>query len=309
MGADRAGLDRAVTHSVPIGHSNVVVVGVDGSQFSLRAVRWAAEEAVRRGAELRLVHAELPLPTGVPDVSKLARSALHDEAMGWMQDAAATAKETAPGLDVQTHVEVTTAAVLLGQESETAALVVVGARGRGGFAGLLLGSVAAALSSSSWCPVVIMRGEDPVPGRPVVVGVHGAPEDWLVLGRAFEEAAARATSLVAVHAWKPPFESAELAESVGIVWSGLDAVRQSLVAQRLASCADRHPGVRVECHVVHGSAAKQLVELSQDAALLVVGSHGCAGATSHAVVQYARCPVLLVRPGLSEQIEQAHRAV
>lgn len=298
-----------MTHTVPIGHSNVVVVGVDGSQFSLRAVRWAAEDAVRRGAELRLVHAELPLPAGVPDVSGLARGALHDKAMDWMREAAATAKETAPGLDLQTHVEVTTAAVLLEQESETAALVVVGARGRGGFAGQLLGSVAVVLSSSSWCPVVIVRDEDPVPDRPVVVGVHGAPEDWLVLDRAFEEAAARATSLVAVHAWNPPFESAELAASVGIAWPVLDALRHSLVAQRLASCTDRHSGVRAECHVAHGSAAGRLVEFSQHAALLVVGSHDGAGATSHTVAQYARCPVLLVRPGLSEQIKQADRTV
>jgi nucleotide-binding universal stress UspA family protein len=226
-----------------------------------------------------------------------------------MREAAATAKEAAAGLDVQTHVAVTTAASLLEQESETAALVVVGARGRGGFAGLLLGSVAVALSASSRCPVVVVRGEEPVSGRPVAVGVHGAPEDWLVLDRAFEEAAARDTSLVAVHAWNPPFETAELAESVGIVWSALDAVRESLVAQRLASCADRHFGVRVRSHVLHGSAAQRLAEFSEHAVLLVIGSRGDAGSTGYAAVQHARCSVLLVRPGLAEQMARADRAV
>jgi len=54
--------------------------------------------------------------------------------------------------------------------------------------------------------------------------------------------------VVAVHAWRPPLGTAWIAESVGVVWSELDAVREALVAQRLAACADRHPGVRVERH-------------------------------------------------------------
>lgn len=313
MGADCAGLDRAVSRTtVPLGHSNVVVVGVDGSECSQRAVRWAAQEAARHGAELHLVHAEFRLPAAAPDVSGAARDALHDISMEWMHDAAATAKETAPGLEVQVRVEVNTAARLLERESETAALVVVGSRGIGGFSGLLLGSVAVAIAGCSRCPVVIVRGEEPARGAPVVVGVHGAPANWLVVDRAFEEAAARGTSLVAVHAWTPPLASEELAASVGIRWSELDAARLSLVAQRLSACADRHAGVPVETHVLHGSPAQRLVEFAEHAALLVVGSHGDdrpggvgMGSTSHAVVQYAPCPVLLMRPGLAEQMDRA----
>jgi nucleotide-binding universal stress UspA family protein len=317
MGADRAGLDRPLSRrTVPVGHSNVVVAGVDGSESSLRAVRWAAGEAARRGAQLRLVHAELPLPAGVLDACGLARRAVHDEAMTWMHDAAAAVKKIAPGLDFQTRVEVSADAWLLEQESETAAVVVIGSRGLGGFAGLPLGSVAIALSSCSRCPVVIVRGEDPAPHAPVVVGVDGAPENWLVVDRAFEEAAARGTSLVAVHAWSPPLGDEEFAASVGIRWSELGAVRESLVAQRLASCAYRHPHVGVEQYVLHGSPAARLVEFGERASLLVVGLHGGGrpsgmelGATSHAVVQFAPCPVLLVRPGLAEQIGHAHRVV
>lgn len=227
-------------------------------------------------------------------------------------DGGATAKETAPGLDVQVRVEVNTAARLLEQESETAALIVVGSRGTGGFSGLLLGSVAIAIAGCSRCPVVIVRGEEPAPGDPVVVGVHGAPANWLVVDRAFEEAAVRGTSLVAVHAWTPPLESEELAASAGIRWSELETGRQSLVAQRLSACADRHAGVPVETHVVQGSPAQRLVEFAEHAALLVVGSHGDdspggvgMGSTSQAVVQYAPCPVLLMRPGLAEQMDRA----
>ncbi|MGW6930809.1 universal stress protein [Lentzea sp. NPDC054927] len=289
---------------------------MDGSEPSLRAVRWAAEEAARRGAELRLVHAELPLPAGVPDASGMARSALHDEAMGWMQDAVAAVKEIAPGLDFQTRVEVSADAWLLEQESEVAAVVVVGPRGLGGFAGLPLGSVAIALSSCSRCPVVVVRGEDSAPDAPVVVGVDGAPENWLVVDRAFEEAAVRGTSLVAVHAWTPPLGDEDFAASVGIPWSELGAVRESLLAQRLAACAYRHPDVLVEQYVLYGSPTARLVEFGERASLLVVGLHGGGwpsglelGATSHAVLQFAPCPVLLARPGLTEQIGHARRAV
>ncbi|GGU50519.1 universal stress protein [Lentzea flava] len=303
-------MDGAVSLvSVPIGHENVVVVGLDGSDSAERAVRWAAVEAVRRGAPLRIVHAELALPADALDMTGMARAALHEEAMSWVQKAAAEAQEVAPGVDVQVHVEVNTAAWLLEQESATAALVVVGSRGLGGFTGLMVGSVAVALSCHAKCPLVVVRGADPVPDGPVVVGINGSPQNWHVLDRAFEEAEARGTWLVGVHAWHPPMRNARIAESIGIVWTELDNVRQALVRQRLEACADRHPGVRVETHVVHGSPAQRLVEHAQGASLLVVGSRGAGGlrgtllgSTSQAVLRQAPCPVLLVRPALDEQM-------
>jgi nucleotide-binding universal stress UspA family protein len=309
VGADRAGLDEPVSgRTVPIGHANVVVAGLDGSDSALRAVRWAAVEAERRGAVLRIVHAELPLPADALDLTGMARTALHDEAMAWVTKAIAVVQEVAPAVEIDTHVKVGTAAWLLEQESRTAALVVVGSRGLGGFTGLLLGSVAVALASHAKCPVVVVRGEDNELGS-VVVGVNGAPENWFVLDRAFEEAEVRGVALVAVHAWRPPLATARIAESVGVVWSELDTVREALVAQRLAACADRHPGVRVEQHVVHGSAAQHLAEQAARASLLVVGSRGTGGlsgmllgSTSQAVIRYAPCPVLLVRPTLAEQM-------
>ena len=296
--------------TVPIGHSNVVVAGLDGSDSALRAVKWAAVEAERRGAVLRIVHAELPLPADAPDLTGMARTALHDEAMAWVRKATTVAQEVAPAVEVDVHVQVATAAWLLERESRTAALVVVGSRGLGGFTGLLLGSVAVALASHAKCPVVVVRGEGNELG-PVVVGLNGSPENWFVLDRGFEEAEARGAALVAVHAWRPPLGTARIAESAGIAWSELDTVRDALVAQRLAACADRHPGVRVERHVVHGSAAHRLVEQAAGASLLVVGSRGTGGlsgmllgSTSQAVIRYAPCPVLLVRPTLAEQMTE-----
>ncbi|MET9232223.1 universal stress protein [Lentzea sp. NPDC003310] len=301
--------------TVPIGHRNVVVVGLDGSESARGAVRWAAVEAARRGASLRIVHAEPPLPVEALDPSGSARRALHEEAVRWVQSAIAAAGESAPDVGVQVRIEIGSASRLLERESRSAALVVVGSRGLGGFAGLVLGSVAVTLSCHAFCPVVVVRDDDSAPDGPVVVGVNGAPENWYVLDRAFEEAEARGTRLVAVHAWQPPLRTARIAASVGIVWSELDTAREALVSQRLNACADRHPGVKVTTHVVHGSAAHHLVEQSEGAALLVVGARGSGGlagmvlgSTSQAVLRHAPCPVLLVRPSLSEQIARTQQA-
>jgi nucleotide-binding universal stress UspA family protein len=298
--------------TIPIGHTNTVVVGVDGSASSQRALRWAAAEAARRAATLRIVHAELPLPADALDLAGTARQALHDEAMRWVRSAIAAAEDTAPGLDVEVRVEVGSAARLLDQESKTSALVVVGSRGLGGFTGLVLGSVAVALSCHAKCPVVVVRGDEPPSDGPVVVGLNGSPENWYVVDRAFEEAEARDVELVVVHAWQPPLRTARIAESLGIVWSELDTVREAMVAQRLEACVDRHPGVEFKKYVVHGSAAQRLMEFADGASLLVVGSRGTGGltgmvlgSTSQALVRHAPCPVLLLRPGLAEQMDVA----
>lgn len=159
--------------SVPIGHANTVVVGVDGSESAREAVRWAAAEAGRRDAVLRIVHAELPLPADALDMTGMARQALHDEAMSWVRTAIRTAGEIAPGVETQARVEVGLAALLLEEESAASALVVVGSRGLGGFTGLVLGSVAVALSCHAKCPVVVVRGDDSAVDGPVVVGING----------------------------------------------------------------------------------------------------------------------------------------
>lgn len=92
-----------------------------------------------------------------------------------MRHAAELAREAAPGVEVAAHLDHGSAAASLIAESESAGLVVLGSRGLGGFTGLVVGSVALALSTYGHCPIVVVRGEQDRIGKPVVVGVDASP--------------------------------------------------------------------------------------------------------------------------------------
>ena len=147
---------------------NVIVVGVDGSQGSEAALRFAAEEAVLRGATLRVVcayHVPAPVYAGgiAPPVDLI--SGFHETAEEIVTDAVARVEELSPGVSIEKLACEGHPADELLRESEGADLLVVGSRGLGGFRSLLLGSVSQQVSHHSPCPVVIV----PTPGE------EGAP--------------------------------------------------------------------------------------------------------------------------------------
>ncbi|HEX6967986.1 MAG TPA: universal stress protein [Micromonosporaceae bacterium] len=127
-----------------------VVVGVDGSAGSGPALAFAAEEAALRGSPLTVLHVWGDAPRDGATV--------RDEAQRLLDEAVAEARERHPGLTVEgravTGLDPERALI---EASGKASLVVVGSRGRGGFTGLLLGSVSQALVHHSGCPVVIAR--------------------------------------------------------------------------------------------------------------------------------------------------------
>jgi nucleotide-binding universal stress UspA family protein len=139
---------------------NRIVVGIDASDGSLRALRWALDEARVRDAELVLVHsyptpelAALPAVVTLPSDEEL-RKAAEDI----LDDAVAQVGGTG---DVPVHKEVRAggAAAVLTEVAEGSDLMVVGARGLGGFRGLLLGSVTHQVVAHSPCPVVVVVPE------------------------------------------------------------------------------------------------------------------------------------------------------
>jgi nucleotide-binding universal stress UspA family protein len=137
-----------------------VVVGVDGSPLSDLAVQFAVEEAALHGTELVAVHAyEYPVRTGPGDVVPLVfdTEALRAEEDRVLAESVAGLADRYPEVPITRRLIPGRAALALIEESTTAQMIVVGARGRGGFAGLVLGSVSHAVLHHSSCPVAILR--------------------------------------------------------------------------------------------------------------------------------------------------------
>jgi len=139
---------------------SLIVVGIDGSEHGERALDWAINEAKLRGATIKVVtawHVPAAVYAGgyAPMVSPSVEEATQKTAEG-VASAAAEKSRTA-GIDVETEVRKGQAAEALIQASSAADLLVVGTRGHGGFAGLLLGSVSAQCAHHSRCPVATIR--------------------------------------------------------------------------------------------------------------------------------------------------------
>ncbi len=169
-----------------------IVVGTDGSPSGTSAVRWAAGAAEREGRPLEIVvayHWQVPgrWYGSVSDVMAAA-----DERAGAIGTAATVeAQAAAPHVEVTTSLLLGDPAPVLLRAAGGASLLVVGNRGRGGFSGLLLGSVGVHVATHARCPVTVVRGRAENPFGPVVVGVDGSGTADVAVGLAFEQAAER----------------------------------------------------------------------------------------------------------------------
>lgn len=289
-----------------------VVAGVDGSPGSLAAAQEAAREASLREAPLHLVHGYLhPLGYGVPlNPYDLGVPAPTEAAQTMLEQ---TARELAgrwPGLRIDVRQVAGGPGATLVEESRHAELVVVGSRGLGGFAGLLLGSVGTQVAAHAHCPVLVVRPPDgPVPaGGPVLVGVDGSESAELAVGYAADEAVRRGVALVLAHVDTDDDRAGEQASPTA--GEGDDAATApgdappALLATALAAVRGSHPGLTVTGRTLRASSAGQaLVEASRAATLVVVGTRGrggfagmLLGSVSQALVQHARCPVLVAHP-------------
>jgi nucleotide-binding universal stress UspA family protein len=283
-----------------------VVVGVDGSEQSRLAVRAAAREAAWRHRPLRVVHAfawpllrasVAPSPGGPVEVG------LREDAERMVREATAAASQREPDLAVSGEVVTGAVSQVLLDESQRAAIMVLGSRGLGGFTGLLVGSVTVQVAEHASCPVLVVRHSEPTDG-PVVVGVDGSPISEQAVGFAAEEAALRSAELVAVHAWTGP-RSTGPGDMLPLVYDvdEVEAEEKRLLAESVSGVHERYPDLVVTRRVVHGRPAQTLVEEAARAQLVVVGSRGrggfiglTLGSVSQAVLHHAECPVAIVRP-------------
>ena len=190
-----------------------VVVGYDGSPTSRVALIWALQSAEQRGLDAEVVHV-LTVPTAVSAGYGMTAASdvadLRPYAESVLREAAELAARTAPAVTVTTQLVIGNPAEGLLSTLADADRVVLGSRGRGTFAELLLGSVSLELASRAPCPVVVIRGgTENLPAgteaHRVVVGVDGSPASLLALGFAFEEASVRGCGLTVLHAWAQPY--------------------------------------------------------------------------------------------------------
>lgn len=275
-----------------------IVVGTDGSEHSEAALRWALRESQLHGVPMTAVLAwdlgNEPLVSGGSRSFQPGFDAADAERV--LDEVVHRALPDGPMPDLEVVCDLAPAALI--DRTAPEHLVVVGARGRGGFEGLVLGSVSQRVISHARGPVAVVpllpSGDDTV-----VVGVDGSERSEAALRWAAGEARARGAHLTIVQAWELPVVAsspwvvaadADLAEDVrSDAEANLGRARASVVGG----------GLEVSTVVGSGNAARAL--LRQAGGLIVVGSRGAGllrsvllGSVAHQVLHHASTPVVVV---------------
>jgi nucleotide-binding universal stress UspA family protein len=286
-----------------------IVVGVDESVGAAAALRWAAAERALDDCSLTAVlcwtyleqHRSQPNQRFDPEYGDTeARQALDtivEQVLG--ADAAHVQRRT-----VNDH----TARGLLDASAE-ADLLVLGARGLSGWREIVVGSVTRQCLHHATKPVAVIHSRDadepsPSGANRIVVGVDGSEGSRRALRWALDEARRRRATVTAVHVWTPPYIGPELVPAGAYDANANDRAGLEIVESAIAAADTSGLVAPVQPLVLSGGTANVLLDASQDANLVVVGSRGrggfaglLLGSVSHHVVHHAVCPVVVVPTG------------
>lgn len=186
-----------------------IIVGIDGSTGSARAIEWAAVEASRAGVVLEIVHAlDIPGRSGIyadARMSSSSRSKLETLSQDLVDIAARRAAEIAPDVKIESRIQIGSPTSVLVGASQDGAAVVLGSRGVGAFE-RFMGSVSLRVAARAYCPVVVVpdHGAEPAIEGPIVVGVDDSQFTVAALRFALSEAQVRKSSIRAVDAYQLP---------------------------------------------------------------------------------------------------------
>ena len=266
-----------------------ILVGYDGSGGSEQALAWAAREARWRRTIVTVMHAWTPGDGGAADRAQRAGEQNLAQALRF------TRNVMGPGR-AQPLLAAGPAARVLCERSADADMVVLGARGRGGLPGMLLGSVSQQVCAHAPGRVVVVRGHwhpaaEYAPG-PVVAGADGSAGSRAAIAFASEEAMLRAVPLQVVCA---------LADAPGSL-GGADRMQEA-IDHDIARWEKEHPELAILRQVTFGQPRTALLDAAAGAQLIVVGNRGrggvsgmLLGSVSQAVLHHAPCPVSVAHP-------------
>ncbi|MCW1959805.1 MAG: universal stress protein [Mycobacterium sp.] len=282
-----------------------VVVGIDGSDTALGGARWAAEYAAGHALSLTLLHV-------IPRIDwHFAAEHAPAELEAHTGDAVLATAEAAirsahPDLEIRTFAVKGGVAAVLADASQSARLLVVGT---GSADHRALGGQAARISHRALCPVLFWRA--PVAKRtgkplPVVVGADESDAAARAVAEAFDIAAMLHAPLTVAHMWEigAAVGMGDLGGQGNMDWTLLNLLetkQREQMDELVAPLAHKYRNAHVNKVFQDVGPAKGLVDLSQEAQLVVVGSHGrgrlaeaVLGSVSQNVIHHSECPVLLV---------------
>lgn len=299
----RRAMSLATVVEVPrLDPRRAVVVGVDGSESNRAAIRWATHEAEASGRPLTLVCVSDD-EVSIPHLTAATDS---DEDWAVLRRLADDIAGEHPELTVNHEIIVGDPISALLECSADQGLLVVGKRGHGTFARILLGSTSIAVAGRSRVPTVIIPDsweQSRHLHQPVVVGLD--PDDVHVeaLTYAFAEARRRGVRLVVTHGWEanprlfrdPATVSGDIAD-----WNERCMAR---VREAVAPFQSVFPGIHVELAPRHGHPATVLLDEAGSAQLLVLGRHDDGrlggfpfGSVTRNVLHHADVPVAVIPP-------------
>ncbi|MFI6456327.1 universal stress protein [Streptosporangium amethystogenes] len=281
--------------------SALIIAGTDGSTGATAAVEWAADDAARTGLPLRIVTAVHRWPNDIPRfVIPDGEDVMTRGARRILDEAEATARTRQPAIEVSTALVEGPPPVVLRDQGQDAAEIVIGRRGLGGFAGAVIGSISMHVAGHAHCPVVVVRpGQAPAHGE-ITVGIDGSDACDPALAYAFEQAKQRGCTLRAIYAWQLPVHA--YAPEIAYDMDEIRTAQYTVVADRLATWQQKYPEVNLIEDIRCAHPVEALTKASTTSDLIVVGSHGrgalgslLLGSVSRGVLHHAHCAVAVVR--------------